>query len=349
MTWTTFAERTNGRNNNFDFLRLLLATAVIASHSYAVLGYFSRPLTQFSHHQIDLGSLAVDGFFAISGLLITVSWLRNPALFDFFKKRVLRIYPGFILASLFGLLVVGPLGSASTAAYFHAIRPLEVAKSIIFLNRDEHFPPTMLSLPRHLVNASLWTIKSEFTCYMAVAFLGIIGFLRIRAGVPILFLILLLTPPSWLMHLGPLTNYVYFNELQRCFTYFFAGMTFWYFRDKIICSRPAFLFAVVMVLASMYLGGLKYILPICGTYVLMYVAYSPTIILHNFGRRADLSYGVYLYGWPVLQLLVLHLGMSTEPHLLFVMALAIACMFACVSWFLVERPCLKLKTTRILN
>src|SRR5688500_730215 len=86
------------RQNNFDFLRLALAVLVILSHSYYLVSGTedSEPLMRASRGQIEMGALAVNFFFIISGFLITHSWFSAPRVRDYLKKRVLRIFPGFV-------------------------------------------------------------------------------------------------------------------------------------------------------------------------------------------------------------------------------------------------------------
>src|SRR5215472_14362624 len=88
--------------NNFNIIRLSLALMVIFSHSFPVaLGHGGdtrfEPLNIWTRHQASSGAVAVNSFFFISGFLITASWLRSRSVPDYFLKRVLRIYPGFIV------------------------------------------------------------------------------------------------------------------------------------------------------------------------------------------------------------------------------------------------------------
>ena len=127
----TFLDRDNRRQNNFGALRLLLALAVLFSHAYAAYAGKHEDadhLCILTRGQMDLGSLAVQAFFAISGYLITLSWLRTPQLRTFLLKRVLRIYPGFIVASIISLLVFAPL---SGAKWTTAFAPVEAVKSVL--------------------------------------------------------------------------------------------------------------------------------------------------------------------------------------------------------------------------
>ena len=126
----TFLDRDNLRQNNFGALRLLLALLVLVSHTFA--GYYGNddrePFYRLVGGQMDISAYAVNGFFAISGFLITLSWLRTPRFKTFMMKRILRIYPGFIVASLVSLLIVAPLAGANGSI---ALKPLEIAKSFV--------------------------------------------------------------------------------------------------------------------------------------------------------------------------------------------------------------------------
>jgi peptidoglycan/LPS O-acetylase OafA/YrhL len=108
------------RANNFDALRLLLALMVLYSHCFHLVvraGNWVNPL-EFTRGQTFLGGIAVDGFFVISGFLITASWQRSKGLVDYLRRRILRIYPGFVVAALVCLLVVGPWAAPTVAGYF---------------------------------------------------------------------------------------------------------------------------------------------------------------------------------------------------------------------------------------
>ena len=61
------------RTNNFDFLRLIFASLVIITHSYALSGAtVYDPLARLTQGQMEFSYLGVHGFFIISG------YLRSP-------------------------------------------------------------------------------------------------------------------------------------------------------------------------------------------------------------------------------------------------------------------------------
>ena len=103
------------KENNLDFIRFSLALLVLFCHCFVM--YYGtedtvEPLIIATHKQLSLGSLAVNYFFVISGFLIFQSWDKSHNFIDFLKKRILRIFPGFIVASILCLVLFAPLGTA---------------------------------------------------------------------------------------------------------------------------------------------------------------------------------------------------------------------------------------------
>ena len=103
-----------GHKNNFDFIRFALAVFVVFTHSYFVyygpaIFFQKEPLWLLTNHQLTFGTLAVNFFFIISGFLVLQSLLRSKNYFSFLKKRVLRIYPAFIVVYFFCAFIVAPL------------------------------------------------------------------------------------------------------------------------------------------------------------------------------------------------------------------------------------------------
>src|SRR3569833_2262835 len=98
------------RSNNLDIMRLMLAAGVLLSHSYELIdGNRSRePLTRI-FRTISLGEFVVDAFFVLSGFVIAMSWDRQPNVRRFMVNRILRIYPGFVVAYLFSVLIAGSI------------------------------------------------------------------------------------------------------------------------------------------------------------------------------------------------------------------------------------------------
>ena len=90
-------------------------------------------------------------------------------------------------------------------------------------------------------------------------------------------------------------------------------------------------------------------MPLLGGYILFYAAFSKTINASNFSKYGDFSYGLYLYAFPVQQLLVFYYGEHLNGLLMFTISLILTLVLAIISWYLVEKPFLKLKPRRIIQ
>ena len=312
--------------NNMDFLRLFFASLVILSHSPELVdGNRHRELLTQIFHTMSLGEVAVAGFFTLSGYLIVQSWERSPNLFSFFKKRVLRIYPGFIVAALFTAFVFGPLGSEN-ARYFSEFNYVSFVKSVLLLSIPAT-PPTMIG------NGAMWTIQSEFICYMIVALMGFSGLSKCRYLAPFLYVLIA-------------AHLIRKNALFAPFTffgYFLSGTTFYYFREHIRYTRRGSLIAVCVLFVAMFHPMTSWLgITTVGTYFLFACSFAHAPFLQNVARSADISYGTYLYGWPI-QMSLIHFVPSISPWGVFAIALPLSMICGWLSFKIVEQPFLRLK------
>jgi peptidoglycan/LPS O-acetylase OafA/YrhL len=333
--------------NNFTFLRLILTVLVLLSHSSELIdGNRNREILFQIFHTISFGDLAVNGFFLLSGYLIVQSWQRSPELFSFLKKRILRIYPGFIAASLVCAFVVGPLG-AHFPDYFTNLNVIDFLKEM-FLLKPPALPPVFVGQPYPHVNYAMWTIAYEFRCYLFVALFGLIGIVNQRRLWLIfsIFVLILSVFPS-------ISDKIYFrgsyillgdpSDFIRFLSYFSAGGCFYLFRNQIRYTRHWVIVISPFVVLSLFESHiLQIILPTLGAYIFFWLSFLHLPPLQNFGKLSDISYGVYLYGWPTQKLFFWYFP-TISPWLVFVLTCSIS--FACglLSWHLVERPLLKLK------
>jgi peptidoglycan/LPS O-acetylase OafA/YrhL len=349
------------QGNNFDFLRFFLAGLVLYNHSFQAVhgteGLFRLEwLNRLTRGQMTAGELAVDAFFIISGFLIAQSRLSSRSFYTFLRKRVLRIYPAFLVVAAVCLLVFGPLAADDCREYLSAWHGWGryVLRALVLKRIDLEGVLSGVPFP-HFINASTWTIRYEFWCYLGVALLGGLGLFRRRGLVLALFggcLALYAASRRW-PGLFPTADFRFHDlvpvplteQWLRFAIFFLAGVTFYLYRDRIARSRQFYLLSVgVLALCAATGRGLALALPIFGTYALFWVAFSERLRLSKFGRRGDLSYGLYLYAYPIQQLLVKYGGPQLNAYTLTALAFPLACGFAWLSWRYVEEPCLRLKS-----
>jgi peptidoglycan/LPS O-acetylase OafA/YrhL len=272
--------------------------------------------------------------------------MHSRGLVDYLKKRFLRIYPAFIAALLVCICIVGPLSRGSIGSYFHEKDTYLFLRPLFLRNISDHLPGVFTTVPfAGPVNGSLWTIRYEIVCYLIIAALGIAALLKKRAVIAVLFLAVM--GVYFARSRGIAIPHVEEATLMpRLLTYYLAGTVFYLYRDKIPYSPGVFALVVAGIVVSFVLNISLYTYPLLGTYLLFFIAFCPALRMENFARYGDFSYGTYLYAFPVQQLLIQYMGKSLNPYTLFLLAWLITVPLAAASWYLVEKPFLRLKPRR---
>ena len=353
--------------NNFDFVRLILAVSVIFCHCFAIFyGYekflHTEPFMVWSNQQISIGSVAVDLFFIISGFLIVKSFENSENTIEYFKKRILRIYPGFTVAFLFSIFLIGFFGSGmvyNLQGYHNYFSNLYKKQELVHLITLQGPYQRMFfkDAPEPGVNDSLWTIQFEFICYLLVPLWAGLNLFRNKwffmGAFMMAFIVYYLQLKGFILPYKNSTNLFVGNayNLPRFIMYFLSGALFYVYKNVIIRSNLLAIAAVFsLVLSFIWLKHIDQILPLAGGYLIFYIVFNPAIKTGNFAKYGDLSYGIYLYGWPVQAAVMYFLKDSINPYSFFLIAVAIAAILAFLSWHIIEKPFLKLKEKkRILN
>lgn len=339
-----------GRRNNFDALRLAAAVLVIFGHSFAITSgtLADEPLWRFSRQQFHSGMLAVRIFFIISGFLIAASYLRLGRLGDFARNRALRIFPGLVAAVLVTVLVIGPLAtSLPLGDYFRDPRTVAYFKTLTLRlhGANDRLPGVFEGNPLAAsVNGSLWTLFYEAVCYALAAAMGVLGLLRKRVMLPVFMAAMLVRP--LILALAPASSLLG-GESLHLGQAFVAGMLAYVGRDSIPISGRLALLAAGGLVAGTALGLGNLLVPVLGTYLVLVLAYSPSISLHDVAQRGDYSYGLYIYAFPVQQLIVQAAGRPMSHTLNFLAAVPATLLLATLSWHLVEKRFLALKASGI--
>ncbi len=333
----------DSRENNLDFVRLVLAIVVIFSHSSDIVtgNIPLEPMMRFSHWQTSSGGIAVGFFFAISGFLITNSFLRSRSLWTYLKKRVARIYPGFLVCMLFCALVVVPLSGARFTHNGFGYGALNFVLKLFAL-REFNYTHAFAGNPIHVINGSIWTISNEFYCYIWVAILGVAGLLRKRSLVLGMFLVSLVGHEAVLLmaktSLSSAHAYGYLVGHLPLSTMFLAGMVFFLYRDKIPHKTSwAFASLCVLVISCKVPYAWNGSFALAGTYLLFWFGFNPNVRIHHTARFGDFSYGTYLYAFPIQELITQKLGSQANPFILFLIATPATLVAAILSWHAVER------------
>jgi peptidoglycan/LPS O-acetylase OafA/YrhL len=341
----------NDNQNNFGFVRLVCAALVMVSHSAELVdGNRSRELLTILFGSISFGELAVDGFFLVSGFLITKSFLYSQTAQGYFVKRALRIFPGFIAAYLFCILIIGPIAGGDLQGFL-GLKSLVVNAAKMASLAGPSLNGSFAGLPYSYLNGSMWTIRYEFGCYVLTALLGAFGVLRSNKLYILLFItsILLMTGLNFCLPHLPLNFFdVRFLLAVRLTAIYICGGAFYLFRKRIPYNWELLTASVMGLSWLLFSKNLaEPALAVLGGYLLFgFVFNYKSKGLSRIGRDVDLSYGIYLYAWPIQNLIVWNYR-GIPPWLLCSTSLCIVVMLAYCSWFIVERPFLNLKKSLI--
>jgi len=355
----SIADRFDPRRNSLGFLRMVFALMVLLDHAFPIGGFNkgSDPMWTWTNGQESLGGLAVGGFFVVSGYLVTKSFFESKTGTRYLWKRVLRIFPGFWVCLLVTVAVFAPI------AYhyeFHSLHgyfsdapdsPGNYLKNNALLQMNQYNINGLLSSTPYAhsgypqaFDGSLWTLIYEFKCYIGIAILGTLGLLwRAPISVVVLMLVFWVAQIEDQLHPNRLTGWPLIGDpaMARLAFIFLLGAIFYLYRERIPMSNVLAGVAFVVLVVGMRTALYTSIGQVAWAYLVLWLAV--VLPLHHFDRYGDYSYGLYIYAFPVEQLLALY-GVQKLGYFPYVVsATAIALVFAAGSWFLIEKPFLRLK------
>ncbi|USI74329.1 acyltransferase [Sphingomonas morindae] len=296
----------------------------------------------------------VGAFFALSGFLVTGSAIRTQSVVTFFTNRALRILPALSVEVTLSALILGPaLTSFALGHYFsdplfaryfwNIVGHVQFALPGVF--GDNPWPVT--------VNLNLWTLPAELYSYLFMLLILASGLIRsphwTRIVVTIVAFVALVAAFAYPALLPVKANNTHFTEWYIVFM-FILGSAFFLYGQHVPLHAGIFVASALAFYAMVYFDLL---LPLAGiplTYCVLYVgmqrfAWFDRIV------RVDLSYGTYLYGFPITQtvtwLLLHHVPALHSPARLFaatvLITLVATCAFAALSWHWIEKPALALR------
>lgn len=325
--------------NSFDLLRLSAATLVLYSHQHALLGMSEPDLLGWTTY----GGIGVSIFFFLSGFLVWSSWARDPNLRRFFIRRSLRIFPALWFVVLVTVLVFGPLLSKLAAKEYFASTETWSYLSTALLVVRRGLPLVFEGNPYPLaVNGSLWTLPVEFLCYVSVALVGSIGLMRRNWSMSLCLCSVVLATAF-----GPLLIGTRFAPHLEMVALFWWGAMYGAVSERPASARIGWAVWIgVAFFAFLWLGsrGPERTGILVFAAVLVVTAQRVSVGSWVTDRLGDLSYGMYIFAFPVQQV-VAQLGgnrdwsFTTHLSLSFLVTGALAY----VSWHALEKRALRFK------
>lgn len=337
------------RSNNFDGLRLIFAGMVVLFH----VGLLSQAPQLAPLHRYISSTFAVQAFFVVSGFLVTMSYENTRSLVDYGKKRLLRIIPAYVTVILLAAFVLVSISILPLSRYFADPQWRSYVISNLMLSnfKQPTLPGVFTGNPELAVNGSLWTIKLEVMFYCVVPL--IVWAVR-RFGYKPVLAVLLVISITW--HAGFLyLSDLYSSDLAARLAKqlpgqlaFFAGGAFAFYRTRDGLPPTPIWAAAVSALIYAMAQGIVYtiVAPICVT-LIVYWASIRVPQLWSARRWGDFSYGLYLFHFPIAQVLIALGAFAVAPFASLLAVCVLALLASVASWHLIEKRALMLAHWRI--
>lgn len=334
------------KNNNFNFLRFLFAILVVVSHSYPLSGSNESEqwIHQITNGQLNWASIGLNGFFVISGYFIFQSLQRSTSLLDYFKKRILRIFPALVGMLLLVLLVVPFLytgdGNIFVQYDYYSYLPNNLSLYLFQSTINGVFDSNYY----HAINGSLWTIRYEFSLYIALAILYFFRNSK-EAVANILFISLVLMYLIFVFFINQVAGYKIANlqgyHLFNLGTFFVAGSVMASLEFEKYINKTILFVGLVVTVIAIYFQCYDLVKHILLPIIVLTIGFIPFPFFSSFDKYGDMSYGIYIYSFSVQQTLVYLFNLKV--YMLMLVSLFISISLGYFSWHLIEKRALQFK------
>ena len=319
---------------------------------YFQSGYPDSP---FELGHTSLGYFAVNGFFIISGYLITGSAVRSGTLANFMRSRLLRIMPALIVISfILGLILVPLLGELDLKTYFSTGAVwLSMLGLITFIESAPEWPGLIMAGNPFAgdLTGPIWTLRYEALAYVGTGLLLLLGLHKKKL---ITILAALAATIAFIIDLqtGLLTEFSpAIASLVRFGSCYLYGV--WAYQSASYLNL-----GWIAGLIGIAIGGLIIVTGLPAGEVIFNIGLAPLIFAIAFAKvsapdwltpKTDFSYGLYIFHWPIYQLLYESFGGANIFPLLLLAGLPLAFLAAGFSWYIIEKPALKLKAATAIK
>ncbi|OBQ55398.1 acyltransferase [Tamlana sp. s12] len=337
--------------NNFDFLRFLFAVFVVITHTFAIsgVGENNEWVMQLSNNQVALSQIGLSGFFLISGYFMIQSLQRSKSILEYFKKRFLRLFPALMVLLIITVLLLPCVYEGEIPFYANkqVLTYIPNNLSLYF------FQPVIKGIfdnnPYHSINGSLWTLRYEFSMYIAI---GLLYFIKdnlklVRVLIGTVFIVMLICYNFFMQRFGgssvlgmqgsPILNLGLFFVCGS----FLATLNFEHIKNK----KTVLLIGVIVLLISVYFNFYSHIKHVLLPIVVLLIGFIPLPFFSSFGKLGDASYGVYIYSFPVQQGLMYFFELKL--YSIMFLSVFMSIILGYLSWYLVEKKALKYKTRTV--
>lgn len=332
-----------GHDNFFTPLRIFMALMVLFGHAAMLkAGDPSAEPKVFFHYTYSY--TAVNMFFIASGFLVTKSMLYRREMADFASARILRIFPALAVHVMFVAFIVGAIMTTLPVGEYltHKDVLLQLLKVLSFYDTEMVLPGVFKNNPEELGSAALWTLRYEVLAYIGTAVLFMTGLLRARWMILTQFLICA-AAYTGLNSVGVMQDLpATVHGVLRFGLAYSLGAAIYAYRNEIKLYWPVIpaLFAIAAFMN--FINGIEIAYNIAIAYTLFWLAYVKVPKLAPLQQLTDISYGLYIYHWVVLQVIIAKMP-AIDTATLAILTLIITTALAWASWVFIEKPALGMK------
>jgi peptidoglycan/LPS O-acetylase OafA/YrhL len=325
--------------NNFDGVRIALALIVVFAHLSAL-----TQVADFKYFEVIFDSnFAVKGFFAISGFLVTKSYLRSRSTFEYAEKRLRRIYPAYTTAIVLCMVIGFLVTTLNTSDFLKSPQTLKyILSNLTFLNfLHPTLPGVFETNPFQAMNGALWTIKVEVMLYFCIP--ALIYFFK-KFGCTTTTVAFFSLSIAWEYFFTFQYSGSKGEEIARQFpgqfSYFVLGIYFAVNEKATANIRVAALVSLLALFMTTDPLARLVINPIAYSSIVIYLSIAAFKSL-NLGKYGDISYGIYLYHFPIIQSLIFLGVFEVNIWIGLTATFLISLITALASWHFIEKKLLK--------
>lgn len=333
----------DGHDNFFTPLRIFFALMVVIGHAFviALRDISAEPFLFFDYKA---SFLAVNLFFIASGFLVTKSILYRGDAAEYGSARMLRIFPALLVHVLFVMLIMGPFVTNLPLREFFTnpqllLQPFMV---LLFVNTDMVLPGALLTNDEQIASGALWTLRYEVLAYIGTLIAFSLGLMKRKWMLLAQFLVAAIL---WVaLHMTGLYSELpaTIQAILRFALCYGLGAAIYAYRERLtfnIIGIP-----IIGMVAALFYGTATFeiAVDIWLAYILFWAAYVHIPSLKRLQSVSDISYGIYIYHWCLLQWFFYKMP-SLSTAQLTILTLIATLIVSVLSWHLIEKPMLRHK------
>nr|WP_199038347.1 acyltransferase [Dyella sp. ASV24] len=336
----TLRDTIESHNNNYTLVRLILAASVIYFHSFALSPGLHDHLSIAFLPVTTVGGLAVQLFFFLSGLFVAQSFNKDPHVPSFILKRFMRIWPGLFVCLLVTSIIIAVINKHPTFLQY-----LKFDQFYDYTLRNSVFDLTwyidglLKNNASQSLNGSIHTLPMEAKMYVVLAFIGALDMARTPARLAIagaIAFVAVVVPG--IVELLPITL-LNADYSRAAAAMFLAGVCVYGLSARL---RIRLWQGILLITGAVVSTGIAHVFLFYASaaWIMMMIGQSP-LIGKLWRPKQDLSYGIYIYGWPSQQIIMALAPIHLTAYVLTLIAVPLSTAFASLSWRFVEKPSIK--------